>query len=214
MPKVTTNPHALATTGPLLESPASQSRFVILLLAMLLMRPTALLLLLLGGACASAWRPQNVPARSPTQRLILTWTIDDWVYEQGSGRDTERVAVYSDGTIGQIEVEVLGARWSNGPSNVGASTWVSLVQTPQLRALVDALRALRVPDNAPTMAVDPHRSPATTWTICVPTEGGERCAALPLSEWAAMEGAGSVFALVKAMRDDCVQHGDRFNRPK
>ncbi len=166
-------------------------------------RATALVatvLLLLG--CGTD-PPPPLPVRPVDPNVIVAWTIERGLYEQGVARATEVVTVRASAGEGEMLVQDYGLTRRGETRPVRAPTMKRRpVTAAELEELEHALNALELPDAA-RRAEAPTLVPWTIWGICLPvTKKKMQCGQLWVDEWNGVGGAPELFTLLQSWRQE------------
>jgi hypothetical protein len=149
--------------------------------------------------------PPPLPVRPYDPSVILAWTIERGLYEEGPARATEVVTVRATGGEGGGEVVVqdfgMTRRGDRRPPRAPTIARRAL-NAAEMDALGHALAALELPDVA-RRAEHPNLVPWTIWGICLPvSKRTTQCGQLWVDEWNGVGGAPELFALLQAWRQD------------
>src|SRR5688572_17723150 len=158
-------------------------------------------LLLLG--CATD-PPPPLPVRPVDPDVIVAWTIERGLYEQGVARSTEVVTVRASGGQGEMLIQDYGLTRRGEKRPARAPTMNRRpISAEELDALEHALNALELPDAA-RRAEAPTLVPWTIWGICLPvTKKKMQCGQLWVDEWNGVGGAPELFTLLQSWRQEC-----------
>jgi len=163
-------------------------------------------LIVLAAGCATEAPP--APVRPIDKNVVLAWTIEDALYDNGLARATEVVTFRYMGDEGLTEIQDYG-RVYRGDQRSRAPTIFRRRLTPaQMDQLQHALAALELPDVERRQA-RPEIVPWTLWGICLPVTRGTQCGQLLMDEWRDVDGAFPLFALLQSFRRDCRLHPDK-----
>jgi len=159
-----------------------------------------------AAACATEAPP--APVRPVDKNVVLAWTIEDALYDNGLARATEVVTFRYVGDDGLTEIQDYG-RIYRGDQRPRTPTIFRRRLTPaQMDQLQHALAALELPDMERRQE-RPEVVPWTMWGICLPVTRGTQCGQLLMDEWRDVDGAFPLFALLQSLRRDCRLHPDK-----
>ena len=160
------------------------------------------LLPLLLAACATD-PPPPLPIRPSDPNVIVAWTIERGLYEQGVARATEVVTVRASGGQAEMVVQDYGMTRRGETRPVRAPTVNRrALNAAELDALEHALNGLELPDAA-RRAEAPTLVPWTIWGICLPvTKKKMQCGQLWVEEWNGVGGAPELFTLLQSWRQE------------
>jgi hypothetical protein len=161
---------------------------------------TAALLLLLG--CATD-PPPPLPVRPVDPNVIVAWTIERGIYDEGVARATEVVTVRASGGQAEMLVQDYGLTRRGDKRPVRPPTMKRrALSVAELEALEHALNGLELPDAA-RRAQAPTLVPWTIWGICLPvTQRKMQCGQLWVDEWNGVGGAPELFTLLQSWRQE------------
>lgn len=170
---------------------------------------TALLLAAVIAGCASE-PPPPAPVRPIGKDIVLAWTIEEGLYDNGLARATEVVTFryLGLGGAGQTEIQDYGRTYRGDQRPRAPSLFRRRLTPTQMDQLQHALAALELPDQQ-RRRDQPEIVPWTLWGICVPVTRGVQCGQLLADEWTDIDGAPALFALLESFRRDCRLHPDR-----
>ena len=162
---------------------------------------TAALLLTLG--CATD-PPPPLPIRPVDPNVIVAWTIERGLYDNGVARATEVVTVRASGGQAEMFVQDYGLTRRGDKRPVRPPTMKRrAISGAEMEALEHALNALELPDAA-RRAQAPTLVPWTIWGICLPvTQKKMQCGQLWVEEWNGVGGAPELFTLLQSWRQEC-----------
>jgi hypothetical protein len=160
----------------------------------------ATVLLLLG--CATD-PPPPLPIRPTDPNVIVAWTIERGLYDDGVARSTEVVTIRVSGGQAEMVVQDYGLTRRGAARPARAPTVKRRpLNEAELEALEHALNALELPDAA-RRAEAPTLVPWTIWGICLPVTAKKmQCGQLWVEEWNGVGGAPELFTLLQSWRQE------------
>lgn len=165
--------------------------------------------LLLAAALGCATDPAApAPVRPVGKDVVLAWTIDEALYDNGLARATEVVTVRYQGSDGQTEVQDYGRVYRGDQRSRAPTIFRRRLTAAQMDQLQHALAAMELPD-ANRRQERPGVVPWTMWGLCVPVTRGTQCGQLLVDEWRDIDGAWPLFSLLQSFRRDARIHPDR-----
>ena len=169
----------------------------------------ALSLALVAG-CASFDPAPPAPIRPTDKNVVLAWTIEEGLYDNGLARASEIVQFrYSDAADdGVTEVQDYGRRYRGDERPHDPKIYRHRLTPEQLDELQHRLAALELPD-INRRKERPGLVPWTMWGICVPVTRGTQCGQLLIDEWRDIGGAPALFTLLQSYRNDALIHPER-----
>jgi len=169
-----------------------------------------LLAIVVAAGCASFAPPLPDPIRPTDKNVVLAWTIEEGLYDNGLARQTEIVQVRYAGSRedGLTEIQDYGRRYRGDERPRDPTIYRHKLTAAQLDELQHRLAALELPD-ANRRREKPGLVPWTMWGICVPVTRGMQCGQLLLDEWREILGAPELFALLESYRHDARIHPDK-----
>jgi hypothetical protein len=171
-------------------------------------RPGPALLLAVAIAACAGDPPPPAPVRPIGKDVVLAWTIEEGLYDNGLARATEVVTFRYLGTDGQTEIQDYGRIYRGDQRSRAPRLFRRRLTPEQMDQLQHVLAALELPD-AQRRRDQPEIVPWTLWGICVPATRGMQCGQLLADEWPGVDGAPALFALLQSFRRDCRLHPDR-----
>ena len=163
------------------------------------------------GGCAR-FDPTPPPPIRPTDRnVVLAWTIEEGLYDNGLARATEIIQFRYQGASseeGITEVQDFGRLYRGDERPRQPTFYRHRLTRAQMDQLQHVLAGLELPDVERRQRT-PDLVPWTMWGICVPVTRGTQCGQLLMDEWRDVDGAFPLFALLQSFRRDCRLHPDR-----
>jgi hypothetical protein len=169
----------------------------------------ASLLLVLTAGCASFDPPPPAPIRPTDRNVVVAWTIEEGLYDNGLARSTEIVQFrYQGGSDdGLTEVQDYGRLYRGDQKPRTPTMYRRHLSSAQMEQLQHVLAALELPDLERRQR-KPDLVPWTMWGICVPVTRGTQCGQLLRDEWRDVGGASELFGLLESFRRDARLHPD------
>jgi len=169
-----------------------------------------LLALTFALACSTFDPPPPAPIRPTDKNVVLAWTIEEGLYDNGLARASEVVQIrYMDAADdGMTEIHDYGRRYRGDERPREPKIYRRRLTPAQLDELQHRLAALELPD-INRRRQKPDLVPWTMWGICVPVTRGTQCGQLVMDEWNDINGAPALFALLESFRHDARLHPDR-----
>jgi hypothetical protein len=164
----------------------------------------------LGAGCASFDPAPPAPIRPTDKNVVVAWTIEEGLYDNGLARQSEVVQIryQGGGEDGMIEIHDYGRRYRGDERPREPTIYRRRLTPEQLDELQHRLAALELPD-INRRQERPGLVPWTMWGICVPVTRGTQCGQLLLDEWRDIMGAPALFTLLQAYRNDARVHPDK-----
>jgi hypothetical protein len=156
----------------------------------------------LAAGCTTFDPALPAPIRPTDKNVVLAWTIEEGLYDNGVARQSEIVTFKYNGAgdDGLTEVQDYGRVYRGEPEKPRTPTIFRRRLTPaQLDQLQHLLAALELPD-IERRQQKPELVPWTMWGICVPVTRGTQCGQLLIEEWRDVGGASELFALLQTFR--------------
>ena len=169
-----------------------------------------LVVVVVGGAalgCATD-PPPPLPVRPIDKNVVVSWTIEDGLYDNGLARSTEVVTVRYQGEGGQIDIQDFGRIYRGDQRPRAPANFRRKLTAAQMDQLQHTMTALELPD-ANRRQEKPGLVPWTMWGICVPVTRGTQCGQLLIDEWREIGGAPELFALLQSFRRETRLHPDK-----
>jgi len=156
------------------------------------------------GGCAR-FDPTPPPPIRPTDRnVVLAWTIEEGLYDNGLARATEIIQFRYQGASseeGITEVQDFGRLYRGDERPRQPTFYRHRLTRAQMDQLQHVLAGLELPDVERRQRT-PDLVPWTMWGICVPVTRGTQCGQLLIDEWRDIGGAPALFALLNSYRRD------------
>ena len=163
------------------------------------------------GGCAR-FDPTPPPPIRPTDRnVVLAWTIEEGLYDNGLARATEIIQFRYQGASseeGITEVQDYGRLYRGDERPRQPTIYRRRLTRVQMDQLQHVLAALELPDVERRQRT-PDLVPWTMWGICVPVTRGTQCGQLLIDEWRDIGGAPALFALLNSYRRDARLHPEK-----
>ena len=134
----------------------------------------ALLLAVAAAGCAGDPGPP-APIRPVGKDVVLAWTIEDALYDNGLARATEVVTIRYLGIDGQTEIQDYGRVYRGDQRPRKPNIFRHQLTAAQMDQLQHAMTALELPD-VNRRQERPGIVPWTMWGICVPSRAGRSAA--------------------------------------
>jgi hypothetical protein len=164
----------------------------------------------LGGAavgCATD-PPPPLPVRPIDKNVVVAWTIEDGLYDNGLARATEIVTVRYEGEGGLTEIQDYGRIYRGDQRTRVPKIFRRRLTATQMDELQHTMTALELPD-VNRRQEKPGLVPWTMWGLCVPVTRGTQCGQLLLDEWRDIGGAPQLFTLLQSFRRDAHLHPEK-----
>jgi hypothetical protein len=168
-----------------------------------------LLSLAVAAGCASFDPAPPAPIRPTDRNVVLAWTIEEGLYDNGLARATEIVQFRYQpaGDDGMTEIQDYGRLYRGDERPRTPKIYRRHLTTGEMEELQHVLAALELPDLERRQR-KPDLVPWTMWGICVPVMRGTQCGQLLRDEWRDVGGAPQLFALLESYRRDARLHPD------
>ena len=166
----------------------------------------AALVLAVAAGCATESPPE--PMRPTGKDVLLSWTIQEALYDKGLARATEVVTVRYQGVEGLTEILDYGRVYRGDEHPRAPNLFRRKLTAAQMDQLQHAMAALELPDMN-RRRERPGVVPWTMWGICVPVTRGTQCGQLLIDEWRDIGGAPALFALLNSYRRDARLHPEK-----
>ena len=169
----------------------------------------ALLTVVLSLGCAPFDPPPPAPIRPTDKNVVLAWTIEEGLYDNGLARATEIIQFrYQGGSDdGMTEIQDYGRLYRGDQRPRTPKIYRRRLTRVEMEQLQHVLAALELPDIERRQR-KPDLVPWTMWGICVPVQRGTQCGQLLRDEWRDVGGAPQFFALIESYRRDARLHPD------
>jgi hypothetical protein len=171
----------------------------------------ALLVSIAVAAGCGTFDPTPPPPIRPTDKnVVLAWTIEEGLYDNGLARQSEVVQIRYTAAAddGMTEIQDYGRRYRGDERPRPPTVYRHHLTPAQLDELQHRLAALELPD-INRRQEKPGLVPWTMWGICVPVTRGTQCGQLLVDEWRDIGGAPSLFTLLQSFRRDARIHPDK-----
>jgi hypothetical protein len=152
--------------------------------------------------------PPPLPVRPVDKNVVVAWTIEDGLYDNGLARSTEIVTVRYEGEGGLTEIQDYGRIYRGDQRPRVPKIFRRRLTAAQMDELQHTMTALELPD-VNRRQEKPGLVPWTMWGICVPVTRGTQCGQLLLDEWREIGGAPQLFTLLESFRRDARFHPDK-----
>jgi hypothetical protein len=160
-----------------------------------------------GLGCASGPAPP-APVRPVGKDVVLAWTIERGLYDQGLRRSTEVMTIRSRAGTGDVEVQDFGVVYQGDATPRSPTIYRRGLTPAELDDLNRTLFGLELPD-AGRRTETPGIVPWTLWGICFPVGQAMQCGQLLPGEWNDVNGASELFALLQTLRQEAAdRRGD------
>ena len=170
----------------------------------------AVLFLSLAG-CARFDPAPPAPIRPTDKNVVLAWTIEDGLYDNGLARATEIIQFRYQGAgsdEGMTEIQDYGRLYRGDERPRTPTIYRRHLTRAQMDDLQHVLTALELPD-VERRQRKPDLVPWTMWSICVPVTRGTQCGQLLVDEWRDIGGAPALFTLLQSYRRDARLHSEK-----
>ena len=169
----------------------------------------ASLLVVLAVGCAPFDPPPPAPIRPTDRNVVVAWTIEEGLYDNGLARATEIIQFRYQGGAddGVTEVQDYGRLYRGDQRARKPTIYRRHLTSQEMEQLQHVLAALELPD-LERRQEKPGLVPWTMWGICVPVMRGTQCGQLLRDEWRDVGGAPQLFGLLESYRRDARLHPD------
>ena len=169
----------------------------------------ASLLVVLAAGCAPFDPPPPAPIRPTDRNVVVAWTIEEGLYDNGLARATEIIQFRYQGGAddGVTEIQDYGRLYRGDQRARKPTIYRRHLTSQEMEQLQHVLAALELPDLERRQG-KPELVPWTMWGICVPVTRGTQCGQLLRDEWRDVGGAPQLFGLLESSRRDARLHPD------
>jgi hypothetical protein len=157
--------------------------------------------------CATDPAPP-LPVRPIDKNVVLAWTIEEGLYDNGLARSTEVVTVRYEGEAGLTEIQDFGRIYRGDQRPRVPTILRRRLTSAQMDQLQNTMTALELPD-VNRRQEKPGLVPWTMWGLCIPVTRGTQCGQLLVDEWRDIGGAPQLFGLLQTFRRDCRLHPEK-----
>ena len=137
--------------------------------------------------------------------VVLAWTIERGLYDQGLRRSTEVLTIRSREGKGDVEVQDFGVVYQGDATPRSPAIYRRGLAPAELEGLNRTLFDLELPD-AGRRREAPAIVPWTLWGICFPVGAAMQCGQLLADEWNEVRGAPELFAFLQTLRREAADH--------